>query len=79
MANEELFFGEQGSTNGPHNDITRVTLETAVDRCYFRKIPDFIKEFGKKDVTHLVSALQARLLVSRLPSVLQQSMLCCPS
>jgi len=25
MANEELFFGEQGTTNGAHNDITRVT------------------------------------------------------
>ena len=25
MANEELFFGEEGTTNGAHNDITRVT------------------------------------------------------
>ena len=25
MANEELFFGEDGTTNGAHNDITRVT------------------------------------------------------
>jgi cell division protease FtsH len=25
MANEELFFGENGTTNGAHNDITRVT------------------------------------------------------
>jgi cell division protease FtsH len=25
MANEELFFGESGTTNGAHNDITRVT------------------------------------------------------
>ncbi|MBC7682146.1 MAG: AAA family ATPase [Ferruginibacter sp.] len=25
MANEELFFGEAGTTNGAHNDITRVT------------------------------------------------------
>jgi cell division protease FtsH len=25
MANEELFFGEQGTTNGAYNDITRVT------------------------------------------------------
>jgi cell division protease FtsH len=25
MANEEIFFGEQGTTNGAHNDITRVT------------------------------------------------------
>lgn len=25
MANEELFFGEEGMTNGAHNDITRVT------------------------------------------------------
>lgn len=25
MANEELFFGEGGTTNGAHNDITRVT------------------------------------------------------
>ena len=25
MANEELFFGEQGTTNGAHNDITKVT------------------------------------------------------
>ena len=25
MANEELFFGEEGNTNGAHNDITRVT------------------------------------------------------
>ncbi|MCY7306088.1 MAG: AAA family ATPase, partial [Rhodoferax sp.] len=25
MANEALFFGEQGTTNGAHNDITRVT------------------------------------------------------
>ncbi|MES2980156.1 MAG: AAA family ATPase [Pseudomonadota bacterium] len=25
MANEELFFGEEGTTNGAHNDITRAT------------------------------------------------------
>jgi len=25
MANEELFFGEEGTTNGAHNDISRVT------------------------------------------------------
>jgi cell division protease FtsH len=25
MANEELFFGEDGTTNGAHNDISRVT------------------------------------------------------
>jgi cell division protease FtsH len=25
MANEELFFGEEGTTNGAHSDITRVT------------------------------------------------------
>jgi cell division protease FtsH len=25
MANEELFFGEDGTTDGAHNDITRVT------------------------------------------------------
>ncbi|MFC5300098.1 AAA family ATPase [Azospira restricta] len=25
MANEELFFGEEGTSNGAHNDITRVT------------------------------------------------------
>ena len=25
MANEELFFGEEGTTNGAHDDITRVT------------------------------------------------------
>ena len=25
MANEELFFGEEGTTGGAHNDITRVT------------------------------------------------------
>ena len=25
MANEELFFGEEGTTNGAYNDITRVT------------------------------------------------------
>jgi cell division protease FtsH len=25
MANEELFFGEEGTTNGAHNDITQVT------------------------------------------------------
>jgi len=25
MANEELFLGEEGTTNGAHNDITRVT------------------------------------------------------
>ena len=25
MANEELFFGEDGTTNGAHNDITRIT------------------------------------------------------
>jgi cell division protease FtsH len=25
MANEELFFGEEGTTNGAHNDITHVT------------------------------------------------------
>lgn len=25
MANEELYFGEEGTTNGAHNDITRVT------------------------------------------------------
>jgi cell division protease FtsH len=25
MANEELFFGEEGTTNGAHNDIARVT------------------------------------------------------
>lgn len=25
MANEELFFGEDGTTNGAHNDITKVT------------------------------------------------------
>ncbi|MDB5891866.1 MAG: AAA-metalloprotease-like protein [Polaromonas sp.] len=25
MANEELFFGEEGTTSGAHNDITRVT------------------------------------------------------
>jgi cell division protease FtsH len=25
MANEELFFGEEGTTNGAHNDITRIT------------------------------------------------------
>lgn len=25
MANEELFFGEDGTTNGAHSDITRVT------------------------------------------------------
>ncbi|MBN8451333.1 MAG: AAA family ATPase [Candidatus Accumulibacter sp.] len=25
MANEEVFFGEEGTTNGAHNDITRVT------------------------------------------------------
>jgi cell division protease FtsH len=25
IANEELFFGEEGTTNGAHNDITRVT------------------------------------------------------
>src|SRR4029453_7428528 len=25
MGNEELFFGEEGTTNGAHNDITRVT------------------------------------------------------
>ena len=29
MANEELFFGEEGTTNGAHNDITRVTQAAA--------------------------------------------------
>ena len=32
MANEELFFGEQGTTNGAHNDITRVTQVAAPRR-----------------------------------------------
>jgi cell division protease FtsH len=27
MANEELFYGEEGTTNGAHNDITRVTQQ----------------------------------------------------
>ena len=32
MANEELFFGEEGTTNGAHNDITRVTQAAAPRR-----------------------------------------------
>ena len=46
-----------------------VTLETVIDRCFLQKDVDFVEEIGRKTVTHLVSALQVQLLVSRPPSV----------
>ena len=46
-----------------------IILETAIDRCFLQKDVDLIEEIKKMTVTHLVSALQAQLLVSRLPSV----------
>ncbi len=44
-------------------------LETAIERFCLPKVPDFIGELGENALTNLVRALQARLLVSRLPSV----------
>ncbi len=46
-----------------------MNLETAIDRFCLPKTPDFIGELGENTLTNLVRALQARLLVSRLPSV----------
>ena len=46
-----------------------IILETAIDRCFLQKNFDFVGKIGEKAVTHLVSALHAQLLVSRLPSV----------
>ncbi|MBL1265273.1 AAA family ATPase [Methylomicrobium sp. RS1] len=51
MANEELFFGEEGTTNGAHNDITRVT----------RLLHHAVGEMGMFRATRLnFSALQDR-------------------
>ena len=49
--------------------IRAINLETAIDRCFLQNDVDFIEKIGEKTVTHLVRALQAQLLVSRLPSV----------
>ena len=46
-----------------------IILETAIDRCFLQNDVDFIVEIGEETVTHLARALQAQLLVSRLPSV----------
>ena len=49
--------------------VSRFNLETAIDRYFLQKESDFIEEIGENSASHLVWALQARLLVSRLLSV----------
>jgi len=81
MANEELFFGEDGTTNGAHNDITRVTqlLHHAVGEMgMYRKTrlnfgalaPDKSKTGQVDEETRAIMEAQSERLYSETKAVL---------